>query len=139
MIIIVTQTNDGPVCIMPPQPCEPLQASASAYNPVGKDVWDYGAQKTFSGQITCPPDVLVPSWTWAAHYSDTQELGWSQNDCTEGPDLPGRANPGCPGTQVPAGTYRITGEFSWEDGRIMGHGPSASATIAISGKTPLPG
>jgi hypothetical protein len=143
VIITVTQTNDGPACTIPPQPCAPTppQAFASVYNPAGKDVWDAYAQRTFQGQITCPGPGPVPSWTWAAHYSDTQEFDWSQDDCTEqssGIDLPGQANPGCPGTQVPDGTYRITGKFCWVDGRFGGYGPSASAVINISGKTPLP-
>jgi hypothetical protein len=78
------------------------------------------------------------NWTWTAYYSDTQAFDWSQDDCTGLMGLPGQANPGCPGTQVPAGTYRITGEFIWDDGRFGVYGPSASATITISGKTPLP-
>jgi hypothetical protein len=128
VIITVTQINEGPACTIPPQPCGPAQASASAYNPAGKDVWDYGARKTFPGLITCPP----PGATWPALYSDTQELDWSQDDCTLRFGLPGHANPGCPATQVPAGTYRITGEFNWSDGRTVGHGPPASATITIT-------
>jgi hypothetical protein len=35
---------------------------------------------------------------------------------------PGEANPNCPGTQVPAGRYRV-----------VGNSTSASATITISG------
>ena len=141
VIITVTQANDGPACTLPPQPCGPPVALASAYNPAGKDVWDAGAQKTFPGIATCPPPgpVYHLDWWWAAGYSDTWEFDWSQDHCTEGIGLPGQANPGCPGTQVPAGTYRITGEFYWSDGRFVGHGPSASATITISGKTPLHG
>jgi len=140
VIISVIQANDGPVCTIPPQPCGPPQAFASAYNPAGKDVWDAGAHKTFpSTHITCPEPGRVPSWTWAANYSDTQEFDWSQDDCTDGIGLPGHANPGCPDTQVPADTYRIVGEFYWSDGRTAAHGPSASATITISGKTPLHG
>src|SRR6266567_9148279 len=62
------------------------QAFASADNPAGKDVWDAGAHKTFPGtHMTCPGPGPVPSWTWAANYSDTQEFDWSQDDCTEGP------------------------------------------------------
>lgn len=132
VIIAVTQTNDGPMCTIPPQPCGPPQAFASAYNRVGEDVWDAIARKTFPGQITCPGPEPVPNWTWPANYSDTQEFDWSQDHCTEGHGLPGHANPGCRGTRVPAGTYRITGEFDWSDGRTLGHGPPASATITIS-------
>jgi len=138
VIITVTQTNDGPLCAIPPQPCGPPQAYASAYNPAGKDVWDAGARKTFPGYNTCPGPEPVPSWTWAANYSDTQKFEWNQGDCTEGNGLPGQANPGCTGTQVHAGAYRITGEFNWSNGRTLGHGPPASATITISGKTPIP-
>jgi len=66
VIISVTEANDGPVCTIPPQPCGPPQAFASAYNPAGKDVWDAGAHKTFPGtHITCPGPGPVPSWTWA--------------------------------------------------------------------------
>lgn len=140
VIITVTQANDGPGCTLPPQPCGDPTASASAYNPAGEDVWDAGASKTFPHIGTCPPPGPAYSrhWPWTAYYSDTQAFDWSQDDCTGLMGLPGDANPGCPGTQVPAGTYRITGEFYWSDGRTLGHGPSASATITISGKTPLP-
>ena len=134
VIITVTQANDGPGCTMPPQPCWPWPpaAFASAYNPAGEDVWDYGARKTIPGtHITCPPGP-GPSMTWTAYYSDTQILDWSQDACTQGPGLPGHTNPECPGTQVSAGTYRIVGTFYWSDGRTIGHGPSASATITIS-------
>jgi hypothetical protein len=134
VIITVTQANEGPACTIGPQPCGPPQALASAYNPAGEDIWDYGARKTFPYLGDCPPGP-VPGWTWPAQYSDTQELDWSQKDCTEGDGLPGQANPDCPGTQVRAGTYRITAAFYWSAGRTVGHGPSASATVAISGKT----
>lgn len=135
VIISVTQTNDGPVCTIPPQPCEPPSAFASAYNSAGQDVWDSGASKTIPGQITCPPGS-APSMTWTADYSKTQEFGWSQDKCTvpETVHLPGRANPDCPGNQLSAGTYRIVGEFYWSDWRTLGHGPSASATITISAR-----
>jgi len=138
VIITVTQTNDGPLCAIPPQPCGPPQAFASAYNPAGKDVWDAGAHRTFPGHNTCPGPEPVPSWPWGANYSDTEKFVWNQGDCTEGNGLPGHANPGCTDTQVPAGAYRITGEFKWSNWRTLGHGPPASATITISGKTPLP-
>lgn len=128
VIITVTQTNEGPGCTIPPQPCGPAQASASAYNPAGKDVWDNDAYKTFPLPGDCPFAA-----TWPALYSDTQELDWSQDDCTIGRfGLPGHANPDCPATQVPAGTYRITGEFYWSGGRTWSHGPPASATITIT-------
>jgi hypothetical protein len=132
VIITVTQANDGPACTIPPQPCGPPAAFASARNSAGKDVWDSSASKTSPGVGTCPPGP-VPPMTWTAHYSDTQKLGWMQDECTQGPVLPGRTNPDCPGTQVPAGTYRIAGVFYWSDGRFVGQGPSASATVTISG------
>lgn len=135
VIISVIQANDGPGCTIPPQPCGPPAAFASAYNPAGEDVWDSDASKTIPGtEITCPSGP-VPSMTWTAHYSDTQTLDWSQDKCRDGAALPGHANPDCPGTQVPAGTYRIVGVFYWSDGRTIGHGPSASATITISSYT----
>jgi hypothetical protein len=71
--------------------------------------------------------------TWTAYYSDTQVLGWSQGKCRDGAGQRGHANLGCPGTQVRAGTYRIVGAFYRSDWRTIGHGPSASATITISG------
>jgi hypothetical protein len=136
VIIIVTQTNDGPACTIPPQPCGPPWASASARNPAGQDVWDAGAHKTFADTfITCLGPGPVPNWTWTAYESDTQDFSWSEDDCTGRNGLPGRANPGCPGTEVPPGTYRITGEFFWNDGRFDVRGPSASTTITISGRT----
>jgi hypothetical protein len=132
VIITVTQTNDGPACTIPPQPCLPPQAFASAYNPAGKDVWDAGARKRFpSTHITCPGPGPVPRMMWTAYESDTHALDWNQEDCTEGIGLAGQANPGCPATHVPAGTYRITGEFYWSDGRFLAHGPPAAASITI--------
>lgn len=116
VIISVTLANEGPTCTTPPQPCEPPPA-ASAYNSAGEDVWDYGAGK-FTGIPTC---IVSPALqTWPARYSNTQILDWSQDKCEAGPV--GGANPNCPGTRVPAGTYRIVG----------GTGTSASATITIS-------
>lgn len=117
VIISVTLANEGPACTTPPKQCEPPPA-ASAYNPAGEDVWDYGAGK-FTGIPTC---IVNPApTTWPAHYSYTQELDWSQDKCETGPI--GEANPNCPGTQVPAGTYRIVG----------GTGTSESTTITITG------
>jgi len=131
VIVTVTQANDGPACSIPPQPCGPPQAQVSAYNAAGEDVWDYGARKTSPIQITCGLDD-GPGMTWALGYADTQELDWGQDQCTQGISSPLQPNPDCPGTQLPAGTYRIVGEFWWIDGRTGGHGPSSSATITIS-------
>jgi hypothetical protein len=138
VIITVTQANDGPACTIPPQPCGPPSAFVSAYNAAGKDVWDPGAHETIRTLLgaTCPPEP-GPSMTWTAHDSDIQRFRWSQDKCALGPGLPGHVNPDCPGTQVPAGTYRITGLFYWSNGRTVGQGPSASATITISSKAPL--
>jgi hypothetical protein len=59
---------------------------------------------------------------WPAHYSNTQNLDWHQEKCArDEAGQPGHANPNCPGTQVPAGPYRIVGNET-----------SASATITIS-------
>jgi hypothetical protein len=104
----------------------------SAYNSAGEDVWDYGARKTVPGHITCGAGS-PPIMTWTASYSDIEILDWSQDKCRYGADQSGAANPDCPGTQLPAGTYRIVGIFYWSDGRVLGHSPSASATITISG------
>jgi hypothetical protein len=130
VIVTVTQANDGPACFIPPQLCGPPQAHASAYNPAGKDVWDYGALKTTPNVGTCELDA--PRMTWAAGQSDTRELRWGQDECIQGTSFPGQPNPDCPGTRLPAGTYRITGEFWWMDGSAGGQGPPASATITIS-------
>jgi hypothetical protein len=110
VIVRVTETNEGPTCRgLPPEWCGHLQAFASAYNSAGKDVWDYGASKTIPGQITCPY-TPAPGPSWAAHYSNTQQLVWSQDECArDETGAPGRANPNCPGTQVPAGGYRVVG------------------------------
>jgi hypothetical protein len=120
VIITVTQANNGPACSTPTPPCG-LPSAASAYNSAGEPVWEYGTGK-IEGQITCPP-AAVASMTWSAHYSKTQRLRWSQDRCTQGIGIPGHPNPNCPGTQVPAGTYRIVG----------GNGPSASVTVTLSG------
>ena len=122
VVVSVTQVNEGPACNgIPPEWCGNLQAFASAYNSAGKDVWDYGASKTIPGQATCP-FAPAPGPGWPAHYSNTQKLDWSQEKCAQADTLqPGHANPNCPGTQVPAGTYRIVGNET-----------SASATITIS-------
>jgi hypothetical protein len=122
VIISVTQVNEGPTCYgIPPEWCGNLQAFASVINPAGEDVWDYGASKTIPGQISCP-FAPAPGPRWPAHYSNTQELDWSQERCArETTGQPGHANPNCPGTQVPVGTYRI-----------VGNGTSAPATITIS-------
>jgi hypothetical protein len=135
VIISVTQANDGPGCVTAPLTCGPPPAFASAYNSAGDDVWDYGASKAIPGNITCPPEP-APGQTWLAHYSDTQILDWSQDKCRDGaePFQPGHANPDCPGTQVPAGTYRIVGGY-WSYWSISDTLPSASATITISGLT----
>lgn len=130
VIISVAEANDGPACFGMPLPvCGPLQAFASAYNPAGEDVWDSGASKAIPGHITCPLPRPMPSSTWPAYYPDTQELAWSQDKCTLWPGLPGHANPDvnpdCPGTRVPAGTYRIVG--------VSVYRTSAQATITISG------
>jgi hypothetical protein len=131
VIVTVTQVNAGPACSIPPQLCGPPQVLASAYNSAGEDVWDYGAQKTIPGQATCRLDG--PRVTWAAGHSDTRELNWGQDECTRGTvGQPGQPNPGCPGTQLAAGTYRVTGEFWWIEGSAGGHGPPASATITIT-------
>lgn len=118
VIISVTLANEGPACSTGPEPCWP-PPPASAYNSAGEDVWDYGAGKKPRGIPTCMPDP--PPQTWPAGYTSTQELDWSQDACKEGPL--GRANPNCPGTQVPAGTYQI----------VASTGTSVSATITISG------
>jgi hypothetical protein len=115
VIISLTLANEGPTCSTPLLCASP--PVASAYNSAGEDVWDYGASK-FTGIPTCFSPALQ---TWPAHYSDTQKLDWSQDKCETG--QLGRANPNCPGTQMPAGRYRIVG----------GTRTSASATITISG------
>jgi hypothetical protein len=122
VIITVTQANDGPTCSTPTPPCGPALPWASAYNAAGELVWVYGVGKRINGPPLCAP---APGYsTWRAHSSDTQEFDWAQDKCTLlVPALPGQPNPDCPGTQVPAGRYRIVG----------GNGPSASTTITISG------
>jgi hypothetical protein len=108
----------------------------TAYNAAGVDVWDGDASKTIPGGNTC--GIGGPDMTWTAGYSDTEEFSWGQDECTLATSwAPGRLNTNCPGTQLPAGPYRITGEFWWVDGRYGGRGPSASATITISSKAPL--
>jgi len=121
VIITVTQANEGPVCIITTPPCGPARPAASAYNAAGRAVWVYGVGKTINGPPLCFPGPV--SATLRAHSSDTEKYDWSQDECTLGPGLVGHQNPDCPGTQVPAGTYRIVG----------GNGPSASVTITISG------
>jgi len=122
VIISVTQTNEGPTCHgLPPQWCGHLQAFASVYNWAGEDIWDYGASKTTPGQITCPY-TAAPGPSWPAHYSNTQNLDWTQGACArDETGDPGERNPNCPGTQAPAGTYRI-----------VGNGTSAPITITIT-------
>ena len=140
VIISVSEANDGPVCTIPPQPCGPPSAFVSAHDVAGRDVWDPGARKTIRGMAVgdCLPEP-GPSMTWPAHYSDTQIFDWGQDKCALGPGLAGHVNPDCPGTQVPAGTYRIVGVFYWSDGRTVGQGPSASATITIFSRIPVQG
>ena len=134
VIVTVTQVNDGPTCTIPPQVCGPPNAQVSAYNSAGMDVWDGDARKTVPGGDTCLPDG--PDMTWTAGYSDTEEFTWNQGKCTLATSVAtGRQNTNCPGTQLPAGPYRIVGEFWWVDGRYGGHGPSASATVTFSGRT----
>jgi hypothetical protein len=123
VIISVTQANEGPTCYgIPPEWCGNLQAFASAYNSAGEDVWDYGASKTIPGHNTCP-FAPAPGPGWPAHYSNTQKLDWSEDQCAleDETGRPGQTNPNCPGTHVPAGRYRIVGNWT-----------SASATITIS-------
>jgi hypothetical protein len=122
VLISVTQVNEGPACNgIPPQWCGNLQAFASVYNSADEDVWDYGASKTIPGFNTCP-FAPAPGPGWPTHYSNTQKLDWSQEKCArDETGRPGHANPNCPGTRVPAGTYRIVGNWT-----------SAPATITIS-------
>jgi hypothetical protein len=122
VIVSVTQANEGPTCYgLPPEWCGTLRAFASAYNSAGEDVWDYGASKTVPGFNTCP-FAPAPGPEWPADYSNTQNLEWGQERCAlDETGQPGHANPSCPGTQVPAGTYRIVGNET-----------PASATITIS-------
>jgi hypothetical protein len=122
VIVSVTQVNEGPTCYgLPPEWCGTLRAFASAYNSAGEDVWDYGASKTVPGFNTCP-FAPAPGPEWPADYSNTQNLEWGQERCAlDETGQPGHANPSCPGTQVPAGTYRIVGNET-----------PASATITIS-------
>jgi hypothetical protein len=96
----------------------------SAYNAAGEDVWDSDASKITSGSPSCfGAAVPGPGPTWPALSSSTLELDWSQYKCAENKTgQPGHANPNCPGTQVPAGTYRIV------------DGTSASATFTISAR-----
>jgi hypothetical protein len=136
VIITVTQANDGLACTIPPQPCGPPSAVASAYNPAGEDVWDSDAVKVVPYPSDCAPGP-VPSMMWPSHYSHTQVIRWSQDECRDWNGPPGHANPDCRGSQVPVGAYRIVGVFYWTDGNLVGKGPSASATITISGKIPL--
>jgi hypothetical protein len=123
VIVSVTQVNEGPTCYgLPPEWCGNLQAFASAYNSAGEDVWDYGASKIIPGFNTCP-FAPAPGPGWPADYSNTQKLDWNQDRCALADKItrPGEANPNCPGTQVPAGRYRV-----------VGNSTSASATITIS-------
>jgi hypothetical protein len=119
-----SKVNEGPACNgVPPEWCESLYASASAYNSAGEVVWDDSAGKTIPGQITCP-FVPAPGPQWPAHYSSTQELSWRQDRCALAGETgqPGHRNLNCPGTQVPAGPYRI-----------VGNQMSAPVTITIAG------
>jgi hypothetical protein len=125
VIISVTQANEGPACTIVVPPCGPAAPDAAAYNSAGQAVWVYGVGKTLTG-ITCFPGPVTV--TWRAHSSDTQKYDWSQDKCTVKVTRVGQESPDCPGTQVPAGRYRIVG----------GNGPTASVTITISGNTPLP-
>jgi hypothetical protein len=122
VIISVTQANDGPTCSTITPPCGPTLPWASAYNSAGKVVWVYGVGKTIVGPSDC---FIAPvTTTWRGQSSYTQEFDWRQDKCTpQVPGLVGHTNPGCPGTQVPAGRYRIVG----------GNGPSASTSITIAG------
>jgi hypothetical protein len=122
VIISVTQVNEGPACNgLPPEWCGNLRAFASAWNSAGEDVWDNGAGKTVQGISTCP-FAAAPGPGWPAHYSSTRNLDWSQDKCAlDETGQPSHANPNCPGTQVPGGTYRIVGNQT-----------SAPITITIS-------
>ena len=121
VIISVTQGNEGPACSTVTPPCGPTAPVAAAYNSGGEAVWVYGVGKTVMGPPLCFPGPVTT--TWRAHSSYTQKYDWSQDKCAPPATGPaGHANPDCPGTQVPAGRYRIVG----------GNGPSASVTITIS-------
>jgi len=121
VIISVTQGNDGPACSTLTPPCGPTAPVAAAYNSGGEAVWVYGVGKTVMGPPLCFPGPVTT--TWRAHSSYTQKYDWSQDKCAPPVNgSAGHANPDCPGTQVPAGRYRIVG----------GNGPSASVTITIS-------
>jgi hypothetical protein len=121
VIISVTQANEGPACSTLTSPCGPPAPVAAAYNSAGEAVWVYGAGKTLVGPPLCLPGPGTT--TWRAHSSYSQKYDWRQDTCTPPvTGLAGHANPDCPGTQVPAGRYRIVGA----------NGPSASVTITIS-------
>jgi hypothetical protein len=133
VIVTVTEVNDGPACVTPPLTCGLPTADASAYNSAGDDVWDDYASKVMPGFATCPAE-FAPGQTWTAYYSQTSKFDWSQDTCAldRGRLDPETTNPDCPGTQVPAGTYRIVGSY-WNYWRSSNTAPSASATIIISG------
>ena len=124
VIISVTQANEGPTCSILVPPCGPAVPEAAAYNSAGEAVWIYGVGKTLNGNTCFPAPTTV---TWRAHSLYSQKYDWSQDKCTVKVTRVGQARPDCPGTQVPAGRYRIVG----------GNGPSASVTITISSQTPL--
>jgi hypothetical protein len=124
VIISVTQANEGPTCSILVPPCGPAAPDAAAYNSAGEPVWVYGAGKTLNTNTCFTGPVTV---TWRARSSYSQKYDWSQDKCTVKVTRAGQASPDCPGTQVPAGRYRIVG----------GNGPSASVTITISRNTPV--
>jgi hypothetical protein len=113
VIVSVTQVNEGPACSgTPPEWCGTLHAYATVRDSAGVDVWDNAATRTVQGISSCPY-VTAPGPKWPAHYSNTQQLRWSQDRCAyDETSQPGHQNLNCPGTQVPAGRYRIVGNES---------------------------
>jgi Sigma-70 region 2 len=112
-------------CIPTPGWSSEWRGSASAINGSGQVVWDFGAGPTAGGIQSCPVGVYLP--TVPGNFSASVVLSWPQDVCTDAPPstegpttVP---NPNCPGTPVPAGTYRIMS--SWEEFQA----PPVSITI----------
>jgi len=89
-------------------------------NASGALVWS-SAAPTSAG---CPSTFTGPT-VLAANWSQSFSITWGQDSCT-----PGQTQ-GCPGAQVPAGQYEITGQSSGGSSQIP-PGPAATVNLTNS-------
>lgn len=88
-------------------------------NAAGALVWSSAAPASTGCPSTFSPTVLAANW------SQSFSITWGQDSCT-----PGQTQ-ACPGSQVPAGQYGITGQSSGGSSQIPA-GPAATVNLTAA-------